>query len=124
MRLLGAWHPRRRTPTIMIAAPLRTACFSSLRAAVRATPARVAPIRSFQTSSVSAAIKTLYTAEHEWIRFDDETNKGVLGITDHAQNSLGDVVYLELPAPGLEVSKGGTYLAHKMRLTHRPNRLH
>ncbi|KAL4399700.1 glycine cleavage system H-protein subunit [Malassezia pachydermatis] len=90
----------------MIAAPLRTACFSSLRAAVRATPARVAPIRSFQTSSVSAAIKTLYTAEHEWIRFDDETNKGVLGITDHAQNSLGDVVYLELPAPGLEVSKG------------------
>ena len=93
----------------MLAAPLRTACFSSLRAAARATPRsvpRVSAARSFQTSSVSNAIKTLYTAEHEWLKYNDETNEGVLGITDHAQNSLGDVVYLELPAVKLEVSKG------------------
>ncbi|AYO45001.1 Glycine cleavage system H protein, mitochondrial [Malassezia restricta CBS 7877] len=93
----------------MLAAPLRTACFSSLRAAARATPRsvpRVSAARSFQTSSVSNAIKTLYTAEHEWLKYNDETNEGVLGITDHAQNSLGDVVYLELPAVELEVSKG------------------
>ncbi|MCP6335987.1 glycine cleavage system protein H, partial [Klebsiella pneumoniae] len=55
---------------------------------------------------MSNAIKTLYTAEHEWLKYNDETNEGVLGITDHAQNSLGDVVYLELPAVKLEVSKG------------------
>lgn len=93
----------------MLAAPLRTACFSSLRAAARATPrsiSRVSAARSFQTSSVSNAIKTLYTAEHEWLKYNDETNEGILGITDHAQNSLGDVVYLELPAVELEVSKG------------------
>ena len=93
----------------MLAAPLRTACFSSLRAAARATPRsvpRVSAARSFQTSTVSNAIKTLYTAEHEWLKYNDETNEGVLGITDHAQNSLGDVVYLELPAVELEVSKG------------------
>ena len=80
----------------MLAAPLRTACFSSLRAAARATPRsvpRVSAARSFQTSTV-------------WLKYNDETNEGVLGITDHAQNSLGDVVYLELPAVELEVSKG------------------
>ena len=93
----------------MLAAPLRTACLTSLRAAARATPrsvSRVSAARSFQTSTVSNAIKTLYTAEHEWLKYNDETNEGVLGITDHAQNSLGDVVYLELPAVKLEVSKG------------------
>lgn len=93
----------------MLAAPLRTACLTSLRAAARATPrsvSRVSAARSFQTSTVSNAIKTLYTAEHEWLKYNDETNEGVLGITDHAQNSLGDVVYLELPAVELEVSKG------------------
>lgn len=93
----------------MLAAPLRTACLMSLRAAARATPrsvSRVSAARSFQTSTVSNAIKTLYTAEHEWLKYNDETNEGVLGITDHAQNSLGDVVYLELPAVELEVSKG------------------
>ena len=93
----------------MLAAPLRTACLTSLRAAARATPrsvSRVSAARSFQTSTVSNAIKTLYTAEHEWLKYNDETNEGMLGITDHAQNSLGDVVYLELPAVELEVSKG------------------
>lgn len=93
----------------MLAAPLRTACLTSLRAAARAAPrsvSRVSAARSFQTSTVSNAIKTLYTAEHEWLKYNDETNEGVLGITDHAQNSLGDVVYLELPAVELEVSKG------------------
>lgn len=93
----------------LLAAPLRTACLTSLRAAARATPrsvSRVSAARSFQTSTVSNAIKTLYTAEHEWLKYNDETNEGVLGITDHAQNSLGDVVYLELPAVELEVSKG------------------
>ena len=40
----------------------------------------------------------LYTKEHEWIRVDESV--GTIGITDYAQNELGDVVFVELPKPG------------------------
>ena len=40
----------------------------------------------------------LYTPDHEWIRIDDD--ECVIGITDHAQDSLGDVTFVELPALG------------------------
>ena len=39
-----------------------------------------------------------YSKDHEWIRVEGDT--GIIGITDHAQNSLGDVVYVELPKTG------------------------
>ena len=39
-----------------------------------------------------------YSKDHEWIRVEGEV--GTIGITDHAQNSLGDVVYVELPKVG------------------------
>ena len=39
-----------------------------------------------------------YSKDHEWIRMEGGT--GTVGITDHAQHSLGDVVYVELPKPG------------------------
>ena len=39
-----------------------------------------------------------YTREHEWIRIENDT--AAVGITDHAQNQLGDIVYLELPKVG------------------------
>ena len=39
-----------------------------------------------------------YTKDHEWIRVEGDT--GTVGITDHAQHALGDVVYVELPKPG------------------------
>ena len=39
-----------------------------------------------------------YTKEHEWIRV--EGDRGVVGVTDHAQKQLGDVVFLELPEVG------------------------
>ena len=42
------------------------------------------------------------------MKFDDETNVGVVSITDYAQNSLGDVVFVELPAVGTEIKQGGT----------------
>ena len=46
----------------------------------------------------------LYTDEHEWIkRLDD--GKVRIGITDYAQDQLGDVVYVELPEEGAEVAK-------------------
>jgi glycine cleavage system H protein len=45
-----------------------------------------------------------YHSEHEWIRVDGKT--AVLGITDYAQEALGDVVFLELPPPGGTVTAG------------------
>jgi glycine cleavage system H protein len=45
-----------------------------------------------------------YTREHEWCRV--KGNRAVVGITDHAQDALGDIVYLELPAVGDTVKKG------------------
>jgi glycine cleavage system H protein len=46
----------------------------------------------------------LYTKDHEWVRLED--GKARVGITDHAQKSLGDIVYAELPAVGKTVKKG------------------
>jgi glycine cleavage system H protein len=45
-----------------------------------------------------------FTSEHEWIRRDGEL--ATVGITDYAQNQLGDVVYVELPEIGRHVDKG------------------
>ena len=44
-----------------------------------------------------------YSREHEWVRVEGDTV--VVGITDHAQESLGEVVYLELPAKGSKVAR-------------------
>lgn len=49
----------------------------------------------------------LYTIEHEWIRIKD--NKGVVGITQFAQDQLGDVVFVELPQKDSEVTKESTF---------------
>lgn len=46
-----------------------------------------------------------YTKEHEWIRMEDEFI-GACGITDHAQEMLTDIVFVELPNVNTEVSKG------------------
>ena len=46
-----------------------------------------------------------YTKDHEWITVDGEI--ATIGITDHAQEQLGDVVFVELPKIGKAVSKGG-----------------
>ena len=41
------------------------------------------------------------------MNFDDETGVGIIGITDHAQEVLGDVVFVELPTVGTQVKQGG-----------------
>jgi glycine cleavage system H protein len=46
-----------------------------------------------------------FTEDHEWVRRDGDLI--VVGITDYAQTQLGDVVYVELPAVGKKVEKGG-----------------
>jgi hypothetical protein len=51
-----------------------------------------------------------YTAEHESVTFDDTTGLGTIRITEHAQDALGDVVFVELPAVGTQVSQGGMFL--------------
>ena len=48
-----------------------------------------------------------YTKEHEWIKV--EGNTGTIGITDHAQNSLGDIVFVELPKVGSELKAGSSF---------------
>jgi glycine cleavage system H protein len=48
---------------------------------------------------------TRYTKDHEYIRIEGDT--GTVGITDYAQQQLGDVVYVELPSVGKAVEKGG-----------------
>jgi glycine cleavage system H protein len=48
-----------------------------------------------------------YTKEHEWISADGKT--ATIGITHHAQESLGDIVFVELPKPGTELTAGKTF---------------
>ena len=49
-----------------------------------------------------------YTQDHEWLKTDADGN-AVVGITDYAQNSLGDITYVELPEVGQTFSAGETF---------------
>ena len=51
----------------------------------------------------------LYTAEHEWAQLDDERRRVRIGITDFAQQALGDVVYVSLPEVGAALTKGDPF---------------
>jgi glycine cleavage system H protein len=48
----------------------------------------------------------LFSKEHEWLKIDGDV--GTVGITDYAQNSLGDIVYVELPRVGHEIKQFGS----------------
>ncbi|MGD0179374.1 MAG: glycine cleavage system protein GcvH [Terriglobales bacterium] len=48
-----------------------------------------------------------YTKEHEWIKADGKN--ATIGITDHAQESLGDIVFVDLPKPGADITAGKTF---------------
>jgi len=48
----------------------------------------------------------LFSKEHEWLKVDGDV--GIVGITDYAQSSLGDIVYVELPRVGHEIVQGGS----------------
>ncbi|MCU0591591.1 MAG: glycine cleavage system protein GcvH [Desulfobacterales bacterium] len=48
-----------------------------------------------------------YVDSHEWVRTED--GRARIGITDYAQDQLGDVVYVELPAPGKSLAKGAPF---------------
>ncbi|XP_015960222.1 glycine cleavage system H protein 2, mitochondrial [Arachis duranensis] len=58
--------------------------------------------------SFSAVIKDLkYCDSHEWVKVDGKS--ATIGITDHAQDHLGDVVYVELPEVGKDVTQGESF---------------
>lgn len=48
-----------------------------------------------------------YTKDHEWLKI--EGGKATVGITDHAQSALGDIVYVDLPKVGKELKAGDTF---------------
>ncbi len=48
-----------------------------------------------------------YTKEHEWVLADGDT--GTIGITDHAQSELGDIVFVDLPKVGATIEQGKTF---------------
>ena len=49
--------------------------------------------------------KTLFTEDHEWLRMESD-DVAIVGITDYAQEQLGDVVFVELPKVGAEIAQG------------------
>ncbi|KAI9445196.1 glycine cleavage H-protein-domain-containing protein [Lactarius indigo] len=63
-------------------------------------------LRPVSHSLRRTVVMKLYTPDHEVIKFDDETGVGTVSITDYAQKSLGDVVFVELPEEGVTVEQG------------------
>ena len=63
------------------------------------------PNSVLQTSEINMYPENFrYTKEHEWVRVEGDT--GTIGITDHAQEELGDIVYVDLPKPGHAAGEG------------------
>jgi glycine cleavage system H protein len=54
---------------------------------------------------VATPADLLYSKEHEWVKIEGDT--AIVGITDYAQNSLGDIVYVELPRVGKTIEQFG-----------------
>ncbi|OCH95793.1 hypothetical protein OBBRIDRAFT_816375 [Obba rivulosa] len=88
--------------------------FSALRQASRSSAfavraaQRQAGVRRLPraTPFVRTLITKGYSKEHEALIFDDSTNIGTICISNHAQEKLGDVVYVELATPGTKVEQG------------------
>jgi len=67
----------------------------------RSLVSRLSATRSFAVRRVP--FSTLYTKEHEYLKADGDLH--FMGISDHAQSELGDVVFVELPEVGAEFAK-------------------
>jgi len=59
--------------------------------------------RSIMVDEYEVRIGLLYTEEHEWVKVED--GKARMGVTDYAQKSLHEIVYVELPEEGIEVEQ-------------------
>ncbi|KIJ68371.1 hypothetical protein HYDPIDRAFT_81890 [Hydnomerulius pinastri MD-312] len=88
--------------------------FSTFRQAARARTslplraARASPSTALRLPAYRTLVTKKYTEEHEAVVFDDSTGIGIVSITDHAQESLGDVVFVDLPALGTKIEQGDT----------------
>ena len=65
------------------------------------------PFRGGTRNDMAYPADYKYTKEHEWLKVEGDT--GTIGITDYAQNSLGDIVFVELPKVGQEITAGQTF---------------
>lgn len=80
---------------------------SAFRAAVRPTRSAFAvPRAAVYRSQIRTLVTKKYTTDHEAVVFDDATGVGIVSVTDYAQSSLGDVVFVELPSVGTAVEQG------------------
>ncbi|KAF8922476.1 glycine cleavage H-protein-domain-containing protein [Mucidula mucida] len=82
---------------------LRRTAFARAGLLTRSSRPLASPYRS---QFIRTLITKRYTSDHESVVFDDETGLGVVSITDYAQSSLGDVVFVELPTIGSQVEQG------------------
>jgi glycine cleavage system H protein len=64
-------------------------------------------ISTFNRCFASVVKDLKYADSHEWVKVDGKS--AIVGITDHAQDHLGDVVYVELPEVGTSVKQGGSF---------------
>eukprot|EP01103_Thecamoeba_quadrilineata_P010685 TRINITY_DN2373_c0_g1_i1.p1 TRINITY_DN2373_c0_g1~~TRINITY_DN2373_c0_g1_i1.p1 ORF type:complete len:153 (-),score=33.93 TRINITY_DN2373_c0_g1_i1:139-597(-) len=78
----------------------------SLLYLARSTPRFLPRILISSTRSFSSQNR-VYTKSHEWISFDNDKKTGTIGITNHAQAALGDIVFVDLPSIGKVVKQGG-----------------
>ena len=62
--------------------------------------------RTIRAISVRRFASWYYTVDHEWLRYDEKKQTGVIGITEHAQQKLGEVVHIELPKVGSTCKQG------------------
>ncbi len=67
----------------------------------------VSPYNKKVSTHMAYPVNYRYTREHEWIEINGQT--GTIGITDYAQNSLGDIVFVEAPKVGATLEAGKTF---------------
>ncbi|KAM3684648.1 hypothetical protein ACJW31_11G059900 [Castanea mollissima] len=84
------------------------ACSRMMWATRAATYLRISVPFTLRVRSFSSVLKDLkYADSHEWVKVDGIS--ATIGITDHAQDHLGDVVYVELPEVGASISQGSSF---------------
>ncbi|PFH54541.1 hypothetical protein AMATHDRAFT_107 [Amanita thiersii Skay4041] len=79
---------------------------STLRSKIPTLPRAAVVPGGYRHQFLRTLVTKRYTAEHEAVVYDDATGLGTVSITEHAQSSLGDVVFVELPAVGTTISQG------------------
>lgn len=88
----------------MLFTEIKELCFDSLFGVLNILPFN---LTGFGLCVIVVLKDLKYCDSHEWVKIDG--NKATFGITDHAQDHLGDVVYVELPDVGHSVSQGKSF---------------